>query len=317
MVEWLVEHGIGEDRALLVENDRILAARHFLSGAPWAGTIYPARLVSRSGGSARGTARTEGGLEILVDKLPRDCTEGSELLVRLTRAPIAERSRLKLAQGRPVAADAPEDSSNWALREVSSFAPGAWEEVWHAASSGVIDFAGGQILCCVTPAMTVIDIDGDLQPRELALAAVPAIAQALHWFDIGGSVGIDFPTLEAKADRGAVNQALEDALADWPHERTAMNGFGFVQLVARLEGPSLLHKFDTSRVGMCARYALRIAERLDGHGGAVLLTVHPALRAKIQDEWLAELSRRTGRQVRIETDPGLALEAPSAQIVPL
>jgi hypothetical protein len=45
------------------------------------------------------------------------------------------------------------------------------------------------------------------------------------------------------------------------------------------------------------------------------LRVHPALKAKLKPEWLTELARRTGREVRVETDPGLALEAPSAQIV--
>ena len=108
---------------------------------------------------------------------------------------------------------------------------------------------------------------------------------------------------------------IEEYLADWPHERTAMNGFGFVQLVAQLDGPSLLHRFASSRTGMCARMALRIGERAEGHGAVLELRVHPALKAKLKPEWLDELARRTGKQVRIETDPGLALEAPSAQIL--
>ena len=33
-------------------------------------------------------------------------------------------------------------------------------------------------------------------------------------------------------------------------------------------------------------------------------------------EWLAELARRSGREVRWETNPALALEAPQAQLVP-
>ena len=93
-----------------------------------------------------------------------------------------------------------------------------------------------------------------------------------------------------------------------------MNGFGFVQLVARLEGPSLLHRMATSRVGAAARMALRRAERVEG-AGITLLTVHPALKAKLKPEWLEELEKRTGRQVRIETDPGLAIEAAAAQII--
>jgi hypothetical protein len=136
----------------------------------------------------------------------------------------------------------------------------------------------------------------------------------LRLFDLGGSIGLDFPTLSDKADRKAVDAALEAALADWPHERTAMNGFGFVQIVARLEGPSLLHRFANSRVGMAARMALRRAEMVEGPG-VTLLTVQPALKSMLKPEWLAELERRTGRPVRVETDPGLALEAAHAQLV--
>jgi hypothetical protein len=37
--------------------------------------------------------------------------------------------------------------------------------------------------------------------------------------------------------------------------------------------------------------------------------------AKLTDEWLAELTRRTGREVRLATDPGLALDGGFAQAV--
>ena len=41
----------------------------------------------------------------------------------------------------------------------------------------------------------------------------------------------------------------------------------------------------------------------------------PALKAKLKHEWIAEVERRTGRGLRIEADPGLAIEAATAQIV--
>ena len=62
----------------------------------------------------------------------------------------------------------------------------------------------------------------------------------------------------------------------------------------------------------CAR---RRAERVEGPG-VTLLTVHPALKAKLRPEWLAELERRTGRPTRLAIEPALALEAAAAQIVP-
>ena len=69
------------------------------------------------------------------------------------------------------------------------------------------------------------------------------------------------------------------------------------------------------RAGMAARQLLRRAERLEG-AGAVLLSGHPALEAQLRPEWLAELARRTGCEVRWEARPGLAIEAPQAQLVP-
>ncbi|MEO1729824.1 MAG: ribonuclease [Pseudomonadota bacterium] len=320
MAEWLIEEGIGETRALLIEAGEVIASHLSWPGEMQAGEARMAQLTTKLTGARRGVATLENGTQVLVDHLPPDITEGAKMALRISRAAIAERGRLKRAQGRYLAKALPKDEAVSHIplpsgKTVPQFDAGLWEEVWHAASSGSIAFAGGEILCSVTPAMTVIDIDGDLSPRELALAAVPSIAQALEWFGIGGSIGIDFPTLQTKADRRAVDETLGAALADWAHERTAMNGFGFVQLVARLEGPSLLHRFSTSRVGMCARYALRIAERVEGVGPVLLLTVHPALKAKLKPQWLEDLARRTGREVRIEIDTGLALEAPSAQIL--
>lgn len=316
--EWLVEDGIGERRALLVEGGEVLAAKILWPGEMRAGDVVPARLFAKRAGKARGTARTEAGREILVDQLPWGVTEGAALTVLITRAAIAERGRLKRAQGRVVDGVPKNEAAPWPTpdaRLVRHFPAGLWEEAWHAASSGSLDFPGGEVLCSVTPAMTVIDIDGEGAPRDLALAAVPAIARAFTLFDLGGNIGIDFPSIEAKADRRAVDEALAAALADFPHERTAMNGFGFVQVIARLEGPSLLHRFAASRTAMCARYGLRVAERAEGAGPILELRVHPALKAKLKAEWLGELARRTGREVRTETDPGLALEALSAQVL--
>jgi hypothetical protein len=163
--------------------------------------------------------------------------------------------------------------------------------------------------------MTLVDVDGS--PVEaIAFNAVPALARALERFDIAGNIGVDFPTLADKGDRRAIDSALERALADWPHERTAMNGFGFVQIVAKLSRASILRRISIDRSGAAARVLLRRAEAVPGPG-AILLTCHPAVSARLKPEWLDELARRTGREIRIATDPALALEAGFAQAVPL
>ncbi len=318
MAEWQVEEGIGESRALLVEGDEVLAAKLHWPGELTVGELHAAKLTFVTSGSRRGIATLENGTEVLLDHLPPDLTEGATLKLRISRAAIAERGRYKYAQGRVVSEEGAETVSQLSPFQsgalVRQLPAGLWEEVWQSASSGQLEFMGGEILCSSTPAMTLIDIDCSW-PQEAYFNAIPAISKALRWFDIGGNIGIDFPTILDKSDRKACDSRLEEYLADWPHERTAMNGFGFVQLVARLDGPSLLQRFATSRTGMCARMALRVAERAEGHGAVVELRVHPALGAKLKQDWLEELARRTGRLVRIETDPGLALEAPSAQIL--
>ncbi|NCP15240.1 MAG: ribonuclease [Sphingomonadales bacterium] len=318
MPDWLIEEGIGETRALLVAGERLLAAKVFWPGELRAGQRATGRLTSKLKGAQRGVALLDGGTEALVDHLPHAISEGQVIDFVITRAPLAERGRLKRAQARVMTADTPSPLSPFpGGRTVRRFAAGLWEDVWHAASSGSLDFAGGEVLASVTPAMTVIDIDGIGAPRDVALAAVPAVARACAWFEIGGNIGIDFPTLATKADRRTVDEALDTALTGWPHERTAMNGFGFVQLVARLEGPSLLHRFGTSRLDAAARMALRRAEvSAEGATGrTVLLTVHPALKSRLKPEWLDELARRTGRVVEIAVDPALAIEAANAQLL--
>lgn len=323
MAEWLVEKGIGEERAVLIDKGEIVAARLVWPGRLAAGQVEDAVLASRHQGSRRGTVRFSNGEDALVDRLPRAAQEGAPIRVEITREALRERDRTKLAHARP--SESPPRPApglieqlrgeGFEARSVRRFDGGAWEDLWLEAWQGATAFDGGELAFFDTSAMTLIDIDGAGDPRSLALAAVPAIATALRRFDMGGSIGIDFPTLAAKADRKAVDDALDRALSGWPHERTAMNGFGFVQLVARFARPSLLQRIRRGRTGAAARLALRRAERVEGPG-VTLLTLHPALKAKLRPEWLAELERRTGRPTRLAIEPGLALEAVAAQIVP-
>jgi hypothetical protein len=318
-VTWLVEQGIGEERALRYLNGRAAAARLRWPGGLEAGLVADAVLIERTAGASRGRARFSSGEEALVDRLPRDASEGATLRLEVTRAALRERDHGKLARARPTT-DEPREAPSLAgsLPEaaiVRRVPGGAWEEVWSEAWEGAVAFAGGSLLFAPTPGMTVIDVDGHLPARALALAAVQPLADALERFALGGSIGIDFPTLAAREDRKAVDAALGEALTNWDHERTAMNGFGFVQIVAGQSGPSILHRLAFDRTGAAARMLLRQAEALEG-AGAILLTAHPAVIAAIGPQCLAELERRAGKPVRTASDPSLAIEPGHAQIVP-
>lgn len=321
--EWLIEEGIGEHRAILTENGTIKAARIDWPGPLTAGQIEDAVLIARTAGAKRGVLRFASGEEALVDQLPREASEGAPLRAVITRAAIAETGRLKRAQARPTTQTprpAPTlaerlHSEGETARVVRRFSED-WDELFTEAWSGEIAFAGGSLTISPTPAMTLIDVDGTLPLRALALAAIPAVAEAIRRFDLAGSIGIDFPTLSDKADRRAVDEGLATALDDWRHERTAINGFGFVQLVARLERPSLLHRLARDRTGAAARLLLRRAERVEG-GGVLLVAAHPAVLAAVCSDWRDELARRSGKQIRWQPEPALALDGGYAQLVDL
>jgi hypothetical protein len=321
LAEWLAERGIGETRLVCVEGERIVAAKLDWHERLVAGTRVEARIAKRRGGGNRAVAETAEGEEILLQRLSVSATEGSAATIEITRAPIGERGRRKPAQG--LATD--EQPRDWRMidalreageevREVRRFPIDGWDDILQSAFDGTADFGGGTLVFSATPAMTLVDIDGALPPRELALAAVEPLAQHLRLLDLTGSIGIDFPTLAAKPDRKAVDEALGAALGDYRHERTGVNGFGFVQVVSRVTGPSILHRAQFRRTRAAIRLLLRRAERVEDPG-ALLLTAHPALQPLFRDEWRDELARRTGREIRWKSDPAVAIEGGFAQAV--
>lgn len=293
-----------------------MAARIDWPGRLSSGWVIDAELIARTAGAPRGTARADSGEEILVDRLPSDASEGARLRIEITRAALNGPGRFKRAQGRPTALlpAQPSLAERLPARTVRRFPGSDWDELIDDALSGEIGFRGGTLLFAPTAAMTTVDIDGTLPPRELALAAIPELALSLRRLDAGGSIAVDFPTLTAKADRRAVDDALLAALADWPHERTAMNGFGLVQLVARLERASLLQLAAWQRPALVRNRLFRRAELLEG-AGTISLTLHPRLARSIAPEHLATLERRTGRRVMMHELPSVALDAPHAQII--
>lgn len=313
MAEWLIEAGIGEHRAVLVEHRRVIAARLDWHGGLAAGAVIDAVLIARASGQPRGTARAGTGEELLVDGLPPNAAEGAPLRLMVTRSAMAERGRTKRAQARPsdrAPTPAPSLAKILQAKTVRSLAD--WDELWGEAFTGEVAFAGGALRFEPTSALTAVDIDGTLPPLALGLAAVPPLAAALRRFDLGGTVVVDFPTLNTKAERQQIDAALAAALADWPHERLAMNGFGLVLLVARLERPSLLHRLAYDPVGAAARLLLRRAEAVTAPG-VLELTAPQRVRDAITPAWLAELARSSGRTLTWRIDNTLALPGVFAQ----
>jgi hypothetical protein len=322
LAEWLLEEGIGETRAILVEDDDILEAAIELPGELRAGTILTARLVRIQVPGRRALAGLESGGEALVEPLPPGLTEGQAVRLEITREAISEPGRPKLGKARIT--DAPEREGPSLAERLGRvtrvggqgsdrFEDAGWSELLEEARIGQIAFAGGALRMSLTPAMTLIDVDGGLPPADLAVAGAAAAARAIRRFGLSGSIGIDLPTLAARAHRQAAAAALDAALPQ-PFERTAVNGFGFLQVIRRRERPSLPEILQADPAGAAARALLRRAERSLG-SGPVNLSAAPAVVTCLENNapWLEALARRVGAPAVLRADPRLAISGGHAQ----
>ncbi len=149
--------------------------------------------------------------------------------------------------------------------------------------------------------MTLIDVDGALAPSELAIAGARASAEAIRRHGIGGSIGIDLPTT-GKAVRQAAVEAV-DAILPQPFERTAINGFGFLQIVRPRRHASLF-ELALDRPAFEARTLLRRASR---DTGRIELVANPAVIAAILPGWSGALARQIGGTVSLRADPSLGI----------
>jgi len=313
LAEWLYEEGIGENRAILVEDEDIIAAAIELPGEMRCGSVLAGRLVQIAIPGRRGIVATDRG-EVMVEPLPAALTQGQKVRVEIVREPIAEPGHPKFAKGRITDAEEKEGpslaeriGSPKPLRPLGPdlFYEAGWSELIDEALGTPIDFAGGELRMSLTPAMTLFDVDGFLPPFELALAAAEEAAYAIRRLDIGGSIGIDLPTVPLREDRQRVVAAL-DAVLPRPFERTAVNGFGFLQVVRRRERRSLPELLQWDEAGGAARDLLRRAER---HTGSLTLNAAPAVIARIGPDWVAALERRVGGAVALRAEPRLAIWA--------
>lgn len=313
MAEWLFEAGIGEDRAALVDDGNIVEVRiERHDAAIRYGAILEARLKRKAGPNGRAEVETAGG-SALLSPLPPGLTEGATLLVEIVREAIPERGNPKLPLVRPAEPGEPREAASLAeqlrltgvpVREIRAHEADAleaagWSELMDQAETGIVPFAGGLLRIALTPAMTVIDVDGELPGAELAVRGAAAAGAAIRRFGIGGSIGIDLPSVPSRQARQAAAEALDRTLPQ-PFERTAVNGFGFLQVVRRRVRPSLLELIQSDPVEAAALALLRRMEREPPgaatlHGAATVLS-----RLRERSDWIDALQRRRGSFVALQ-----------------
>ncbi len=308
MPEWLIERGIGETRCALIDNGEIVEARIALNDSIPAGTVMTARLTQ----AAKPAIATVGGVEYLLPRGAPGVAEGAALTIEITREAIPGSEPWK----RPLArvTDAPvSEPPPLEGRAVTGNALGdaGWDDLIEEARDGIVRFAGGELRIEPTAAMTVIDVDGYLDPGELAVDGAGEAAKAIGRLDIGGSIGIDLPTMRSKAARQAAAAAV-DAILPQPFERTAVNGFGFLQIVRPRLRASLI-ELAQDRAAFEARALLRRAAFEPP--GPKHLVAHPAIVAVLEakPDWLDALARQIGGSVGLRADPALPMSGGYAE----
>jgi hypothetical protein len=323
LAEWLYEAGIGEARAALVEDGEIIEARIEREGeGPRIGAVVAAKLVEagRGGKGALVALDRSGQPHATLADLPPQTSVGAAIMVEITRMALRERGRDKPARARLAEPGAtPADGPDLRARIAASGTPitelrptdadrleqAGWSELIDCVRTGHWTFDGGALWVDATPAMVLIDIDGEGDALTLAKTGAWAAAAVIRRCDIGGSIGIDFPSLPDRAARHAVDAAVDAALLA-PFERTAVNGFGLMQIIRRRDRPSLIEQICLDPVATDAALLLRHAERAQGTGALTLsartgvidhIAAHPA--------WVDALQNRTGRPVRLVADAAM------------
>ena len=311
MPDWVVERGIGESRYARIEDGEILEARILLDGVVRAGSVVEARL-AKVGVPGIAVAK---GQEFLLPKGAPGVTQGSGLSIEITREAIPGAEPWKRPLARVAMAKGGEQAFHAETLAFPSpndaLGAAGWGDLVDEARSGIVRFAGGELRVSPTPAMTLIDVDGTLPAADLAMAGAKAAARAILRHDIGGSIGVDLPTVPGKAQRQSIGEAV-DAILKQPFERTAVNGFGFLQVVRPRRRASLF-ELAADRAAFEARALLRRVAL--GGPGSKRIAAHPAVVAVLERraDWIEALGRQIGGAVTLRADASIPIHAGYAE----
>ncbi|MCH8683982.1 ribonuclease E/G [Pedomonas mirosovicensis] len=321
--EWLIEALPGERRAVLVEGDTLLELRLIRDETDpvQTGAVFGARLRRKAGPNRAVVdlgAGVGGGVEAYLQPVPPALSEGQLLAVEITRPALPEPGKMKPAHARPAlgaTASAPgliTPAPEWVpsgapVRRVERLpAELGVDEALDAAVSGEVSFPGGLLTLERTRAGLVIDVDGTGRALDINVAAAKAVARLLRLYAIGGPVMIDFLGSDAKADRVAVAEAFDAvAKADpTPFERTAINGYGLMQVIRPRPGPSVIDLLCGMRRNQWAAESLALRLMRE----AVLARGAGVRRIHAPPEVAAELSRWPDLLARAEVAAGARIE---------
>jgi hypothetical protein len=330
-------------RALLLEQGQPVELHLFrdraLDPGPRLGDIMAARIAAKS--ARRAWLELGDGQPALIEPAPPQ-PEGARLLVEIIREAIPEPGGVKSAKARVAEPEAVpltvDPLQRWLASlgqaEIVVTAPSAAAALAGLPQRLTVDpartldaalpddpldwltdpvaFPGGTLTLERTAIGLVIDINGEGDPLALDISAARACARLLRLAQVAGSVTIDFLGLGSKVERQQVADAFDAASAADPRafERTAINGFGHMQVVRSRQAPALFDQLcGTQRAApsslTAALAALRAVTRSAGVGPRQLRVV-PAVAALLEaPAWraiLGQVERQVGAPVAVVAD---------------
>lgn len=316
LTEYWTDDAPGERRAAMVENGKIVEIRLNRFGQFVVGETGGGRIFSKT--SAGSYLQSDDGRELLV-RHQVALAEGMRVGFEVTRCAIAEPGLIKLAEAKilesipalPVTAD-----MLWVERSGGAQSKRDISDAFDIAITGASHAADAVISFQRTKAGLVFDIDGTGDPLAINIAAATEIARLLRLYQVGAMAMIDFIAVDSKSARQAVAEAFDAAAAldPRPFERTAVNGFGMMQIVRPRPMPSVLDQLFGTRIASLsdetqALWLLREASRSTGFGLRTI-TALPAVATLLQSPlWqplLAECERLSGASLAIVADAQVA-----------
>lgn len=305
----------GERRAAVVENGNIVEI-HIQRDALWALGECGVGRIDRKTPSGAYVVADDGSTLLLRGKT--NALEGARVMFEVTREAISEPGRIKPPEimlrdsaGHPLIGK----EALWDARLASlgqSAINASITEGFDVAIAGQSQLGDVTISFQRTKAGLVFDIDGIGDPFAINMVAAREVARLLRLYQVGAMVLIDFVSMESKAQRTQIAEAFDAASVLDPRsfERTAINGYGMMQVVRARPRPSVLDQLFGTRIAALsdetqAYWLLRAVAQSSGFG-ARTVTTRPEVATLLQSErwaaWRAQAVRFAGADLQVVAD---------------
>lgn len=316
LTEIWIDAAPGERRAALVENGDIVEVHiqrdlHLALGEQGSGRI------DRKTPSGAYVVSDDGDEMLVRRSSPKP--EGARIAFEITREAICEPGRMKPPEAKlldDVSAGNSDREQLWEAR-LKSFGDsprrnGDILAAFDVALAGTSQVGDATISFQRTKAGLVFDVDGMGDPMAVNLAAAGEIARLLRLYQVGGMAMIDFIAVESKDHRQAIAAAFDEVSASDPRpfERSAVNGFGLMQVVRARPRPSVLDQLFGTRIAALsdetqALWLLREAARSSGFGPRTITARNAVANLMASTDWTkfgTDCERQTGASLAVIAD---------------